>query len=248
MNQDHPSNAGMKFPTTSWSLIQTVKYGSGNAREKALNELVRQYWKPIYAYFRHYGRPRQQAEELVQRFLLRLDTKNLLDSVRQDRGKFRTFLKTCAHNFMLDEIRRDAALKRQVDSQAVTFSELVASDGLPFEPGDLDTADPFEDAWRREVLSKALLKTQMACAKLSREDDFELFREYYLEPSGENVTWAEIAERNGISNPVIASRKSEFVKRQFRNAFKDVVRVYVDSEDEVKEELRQMIGKIGKFE
>ena len=57
------------FPETRWSIVLAAqRSGAGSGR--ALDELCRAYWYPIYAYLRRTGSGPQDAEDLTQGFFL----------------------------------------------------------------------------------------------------------------------------------------------------------------------------------
>ena len=59
---------------------------------RALEELCRLYWYPIYAYLRRRGHPQHDAEDLTQGFFLKLLQDGSFDVAEADKGRLRTFL------------------------------------------------------------------------------------------------------------------------------------------------------------
>lgn len=72
---------------------------AGTAARRAMGELVRTYWFPLYAYLRRRGNAPAQAEDLVQGFFARLLEKDALALVDRERGK-------CHHYKKLKTISR----------------------------------------------------------------------------------------------------------------------------------------------
>jgi RNA polymerase sigma-70 factor (ECF subfamily) len=63
-----PPDKPTLFLTTRWTLVgKAVASGDTEAR-KALDDLFRIYWKPLYRYVRRTGKSAEDAEDLVQGF------------------------------------------------------------------------------------------------------------------------------------------------------------------------------------
>jgi RNA polymerase sigma-70 factor (ECF subfamily) len=94
------------FPSTRWSLIvQAAAPATPQARE-ALEELCSLYWYPVYAFIRRKGNDPDWSLDLTQDFFARLLEKDILTSVEQEKGRFRSFLRVTCRNFLVDTVRR----------------------------------------------------------------------------------------------------------------------------------------------
>ena len=80
--------------------------------EKALAGLCQVYWYPLYAYIRRQGAPQADAQDLTQQFFVHVLSTDLLAAADRQRGRFRAFLLTALKNFLANEHRRAAAVKR----------------------------------------------------------------------------------------------------------------------------------------
>src|SRR4051812_10724155 len=80
------------FVTTRWTVVLPASQRSRPDAERALEELCRTYWYPLYAFVRHRGYSKEDAEDLVQGFFARLLCKNDLTGLSSEKGKFRAFL------------------------------------------------------------------------------------------------------------------------------------------------------------
>ena len=81
----HPTAA--RFTTTLWTQVLAAP-----RNEKALASLCRKYWYPLYAFLRRKGVSSHEAEDLTQGFFVHLLSKQGLETVRREYGKFRSFL------------------------------------------------------------------------------------------------------------------------------------------------------------
>ena len=102
---------GVAFPTTRWSLVlQAQKDGAEAAR--ALNDLCRRYWYPIYAYLRCRGFQRPDAQDITQSFFLSAVTGGLIQHADPTRGRLRSFLLGSLTRHLADHLRHVNAEKR----------------------------------------------------------------------------------------------------------------------------------------
>ena len=99
----------------------------------------------------------------------------------------------------------------------------------------------FLDAWRRELLRRALDAVVVECQQRQRETDFRLFSEYYMCTELEKPTWKQLAARYGINEWKKASHKSEWVKSRLHHALRQLIGEYTDSEEEIDDELRLLL-------
>lgn len=79
---------------------------------KALDELCRLYWSPLYTYARGRGQSADAALDVTQGFLTDLLARRDLGKADRDRGPFRGWLLGCFKNFLANQHDRAAAQKR----------------------------------------------------------------------------------------------------------------------------------------
>lgn len=233
------SDSFAPFPTTAWTLIREAQAASRPQRAALLHDLLRRYWKPVYTWYRATGKSPHDAEDLVQGFLCEFVAGEDILRIDQPQKRFRDWVRVCARNHMLDQERRSRARKRRPERGVVSFADLAARDGLPYEPADPDADVAFDDIWRREILVRAVAQTEQYCRGEDRSQDFRIFMEYYV--SGHDVTWQQLAERHDLADWKIAARRAEWVKRKLAGAIRDEVRLYVESEEEVDVEINRLL-------
>lgn len=83
---------------------------SGN--RPALSELFHRYRHPLYAVARARGLKPEDASDAVQEFFCQLLDGDLLQQAEPQRGRFRGFLLTAWRRFLVDQYRRETAVKR----------------------------------------------------------------------------------------------------------------------------------------
>src|SRR5256885_13710324 len=100
------------FQTTHWSVVMAASQSGSPRQAEALEKLCRAYWYPLYAYVRQRGHGPEDAKDLTQEFLARLLEKNWLADIEPHTGRFRSFLLTALHRFLMNEYDRSQAAKR----------------------------------------------------------------------------------------------------------------------------------------
>jgi hypothetical protein len=85
------SVAPAMFTTTHWSVVLQAQSESPAAQE-ALENLCRTYWRPIYAFVRREGAKPEEAKDITQGFFALILERKDFQSVRQEKGRLRSFL------------------------------------------------------------------------------------------------------------------------------------------------------------
>jgi RNA polymerase sigma factor (sigma-70 family) len=238
-----PRDSYVPFPSTAWTLIRHAQELPDSDHAEALGELFRRYWKPMYAFFRSKGKAADEAQDLVQGFLQRFLERGMIHKIDQPDKRFRHFLMVCARRYMLDEVRKEAAAVRSPRGRLLSFEDLRTADGNPFEPRPgVEPEQAFDDAWRRDLLARALRRVHDRCLASDRLTDLLIFQDYYLVQESEQPTWARIADRHGVSGWKKAAHRAEWVKGRLAEAIRDEIRQYVESEREAERELRELLG------
>ena len=94
------------FRTTHWSQILSVHTQDEVRQRTVLNELARDYWKPVYCYLRHKGYDNETAKDLVQGFFADVVfDRRLVQRAEPRKGRFRTLLLAALDRYVIDEAR-----------------------------------------------------------------------------------------------------------------------------------------------
>ncbi len=106
-----PLESHAAFGTTHWSVVLLAGETTSPESQRALEQLCRAYWFPLYAYLRRRGHPSHDAQDLVQDFFAHLIERRALREVTPDQGRFPSFLSVCLNNFVADAADRERAQK-----------------------------------------------------------------------------------------------------------------------------------------
>lgn len=185
------------FETTRWSLILAASEDTPDARD-ALDTLCRTYRPAVLAYVRGHGVPRADAEDLTQGFFARLVEKRLHATADPSRGRFRVYLRTALHNFMINAHERETARRRRPEQMVEQDP-----DELPTESG-ADLPDvAFERAWALTVVNRALQRLRAEAKAAGKGELFSRLQGFLLEaPTAED--YPRIAAELGTRQNTIA--------------------------------------------
>src|SRR5437667_2515175 len=121
------------FTTTHWSVVLTAQ-GRSPAADEALEKLCRTYWWPLYGFVRREGYKPEEAQDLTQAFFARLLERRDLETVRQERGRWRAYLLAAIKNFLSKARHRELTIKRGEGRPLVSLDDLLARDLTDQEP------------------------------------------------------------------------------------------------------------------
>ena len=108
-----------QFDKTRWSMVLEAVQSRAPGAPRALAELCRRYWRPLYVFARRRGRTPEDSEDLVQGFFEHLIGSHGLAAVDRSKGRFRSFLLASFQNFIAAETRRARAEKRGGRAQLI---------------------------------------------------------------------------------------------------------------------------------
>ncbi len=106
-----PYHGPVAFTTTHWSVVLEAQ-GPTHAAQAALGKLCSTYWRPIYGFVRRQGVGPEEGKDLTQGFFALLLERRDLNTVRQEKGRLRSYLLTSLKHFLTNERNRAMAIKR----------------------------------------------------------------------------------------------------------------------------------------
>ena len=86
--------------------------GDETSRTRALEELCRTYWYPVYAFVRRQGHDVPDAQDLTQGFFAHVLSRDMFAAAQREKGRFRSFLLGALKNYLGYEARKQATIKR----------------------------------------------------------------------------------------------------------------------------------------
>jgi len=230
------------FQTTLWSLVLRAKDPSSPERRDALQKLIAAYWKPLYYFVRRKGNGTEASKDLTQGFFADLLARDFLQYLDRDRGKFRTFLLAALEHYMADQYDRDRAQKRGGDRTILSLDFEKAEGEAPALPASGENPDAaFKRDWATRVLAQAMEALRESFDTSGRRAQFDAFQAHLTSTRPEGASYEELAKQLGISVDDVRNRVRA-TRAAYRDRILDVIRSYTDSEDEAREELKDLLS------
>ena len=235
-----------EFATTHWSLVVAARSDEASeaSARKALEELCRAYWYPLYAFVRYRGYSADDAQDLTQSFFARIIETGGFASADPERGLFRSYLLGAMKHFLANEWHKAQAQKRGGLVQLIEWDALgpeARYAGTSRESGDPEHL--FDREWALETVSGALdaLREEMA-----KESKTELFEALKGTLTGEDdAPRGEIGERLGMSEGAVKVAVHR-LRRRYRALLRAAVAETVSGEVERDDEMRYLVAVLRK--
>jgi len=230
-----------KFPDTRWSLVVNAGSGDSDSAREALGELARIYWYPLYAFARRSGNPAEDAEDLTQGFFAHLFSDGRVQRIGDaSHGKLRSFLLASMKNHMLNQIRKESALKRGGGTAAIELDAVSAERRYALEyTTDTETPETlFERRWALEILDRTFTRLRTEYEKAGKLDRYEALKDT-LSRGKSNPSFKEIGQHLDIDEGA-ARVAAHRLRRQFRALLREEVADTVELDTEVDGELKYL--------
>lgn len=206
---------------------------------KALAELCRAYWYPLYSFVRNRGYVPADAQDLTQSFLARFIETRGFASADRERGRFRTYLLGAMKHFLANEWHRGRMLKR---GGGVTFLEWDALEPEaryalePAQSGDPDLA--YDREWALELIARAREKLRAESEANGKEELFEALKKSL---TGDEPSRSEAAAVLGMSEGALKAAVHR-LRRRFRELLRAEIAQTVSTRTEIDDEMRYLVS------
>jgi RNA polymerase sigma-70 factor (ECF subfamily) len=238
-NQAKP---GAVFVTTRWSVVLAAGPSASAESERALSQLCRTYWYPLYAFVRRQGRSPQDAEDLTQGFFARLLEKRALGGVDREKGKFRSFLLASLKNFLANDWDRNHAAKRGGKHSVISLDDDTAEDRYLREPShDLTPEKLFEQSWALMILETVLQQLRKEYTASGKAHLFDALQEHLI--GDENASYASAAAELGMKEGAVRMTVLR-MRRHFGYLLRSEIAHTVADPGELEEELRHLVASM----
>ena len=246
MDADTTTHEGF-YPTTIWSEVDRTRSCDSDVATAALGSLLERYSRPLKEHLGFKFRvDEERAADWLQEFIARkVLLGELLSKASRERGRFRTFLLNALDNFVVSELRKEQAQKRQPQSGTVSLEDLPSREQAKLAA---HTADEFAREWARAVLVETLTRMEDACRAKSCLYRWDVFKARLLDPALDGALappYEELVGRFGFRSPAEASNALITARRQFARLLRVVVAEYAGAGADVEAELRDLMRALG---
>src|SRR5215472_2113932 len=186
MNRCVPAQSdAVAFATPHWSVVLTAQ-GRSPAADEALEKLCRTYWWPLYGFVRRNGYTPEEAQDLTQAFFARLLERRDLETVRQERGRLRSYLLVSVKNFLVKARDRELTIKRGEGWPLISLDDLLTRERVDQEPAHKLSADRiYERRWALALLEQVLVRLRAEYQAAGKLQLFVCLKELLARESGQ---------------------------------------------------------------
>ncbi len=235
------AGAGDVFATTHWTAVLAAGRRSTPQSDRALEELCRVYWYPLYAYVRRQCRSKEDAEDLTQGFFERLLEKNYLEGVNSEKGRFRAFLLTALKHYLANERVRARSVKRGGREQILSLDCQDADTRYQIEPQDNLSPDKlFDRAWAVMLLENVILRLQRESVIEDKAAVFERLRPFLMVGKSA-IPYPEAAADLGLNEGAVRVAVHRLRKR-YRHMLREEIAQTLSDPAMLEEELQALFA------
>jgi RNA polymerase sigma-70 factor (ECF subfamily) len=230
------------FTTTHWSVVIETQ-GESPAAQAALENLCRIYWRPIYGFVRREGAKPEEAKDLTQGFFALILERKDFQSVRQEKGRLRSFLLASLKHFMANERRDAATIKRGGGRTLIPLDVVESYDSSEFDRSDMLSADLLYDRrWAFTVLDRVFARLREESQASANAPLLERLNTL-LSDEPDRPSQAEIAREFGMTENAV---KQAFhrLRQRYRQLLREEVAHTVATPAEIEDELRHLIAAL----
>ena len=207
--------------------------------DRALEELCRAYWFPLYAYVRRRGHTKEDAEDLTQAFFARFLEKNYLEGLSAERGRFRAFLLASLKHFLANEWDKAQRQKRGGGAPHLSLDWHSADERFRLEPPDAASPDRlFDREWALALLEQVVARLRGECQRDGKARLFEQAKSYLM-VGEEIIPYADAARVLGIEEGAVRVAVHRLRKR-YRELLREEIAQTLNDRAQVQEELRSL--------
>ncbi len=229
------------FATTRWTVVLSAGHQSSPQAALALEELCRLYWYPLYAYVRHRGHSKADAEDLTQAFFARFLEKNYLAGVRSEKGRFRAFLLAALKHFLANEWDKSRRRKRGGGVTPLALDWQDAESRYHIEPSDDLSPDKLYDrAWAVTLLERVVTRLRDDTVAADKRREFDLLKPFLTMGKGA-VPYADAALALGVSEGT-ARVAVHRLRRRYRELLREEIAQTLADASQVQEELQALFS------
>lgn len=203
---------------------------------RALDELCRIYWYPLYCYIRRRGFAHADAEDLVQGFFGTLLKRELFARADRQKGKLRVFLLATLKDYIVDEWRKAGAGKRGGGVEFVPLDMNGAGERYALEPAQIASPDQLYDRrWALIFLQRVTDAVRNEWTEKGKGELFAALSPHLFSPLEAEET-QRLSAKFGFSDENTRQtlhRLREAYKLHFRQEVAETVLTAVDGNEEL---------------
>ena len=240
---DRPAPDPREFNTTHWSLVRAAQSddASRTLARKALEQLCRAYWYPLYAFVRNRGYSAFDAQDLTQSFLMRFIDTGGFATADRERGRFRTYLLGAMKHFLANEWHRARRQKRGGGVKLLEWDALDPEARYALEPQQPTDPDAgFDREWALELIARAMeeLRAEWEVRGKSR-----LFAVLQGSLTGDEPPRSDAARELGMTEGAVKVAVHR-LRQRYRELLRARIAETVNEQSEIDDEMRYLVAAL----
>ncbi|MBN2162416.1 MAG: sigma-70 family RNA polymerase sigma factor [Pontiellaceae bacterium] len=235
------------FVTTRWTVVLNAAGDSSLQAARAMEEICRIYWFPLYAYIRRRGHSPEDAEDLTQEFFRQLLEKQWIAEADRNKGKLRAFLITALKHFMAKEWRKASAKKRGSGRHMLSLDSSIAegryaSTDFP----QIEAEALFDRQWALTLLDLTLKRLELEYADNGKTELFKALKNG-LVMAHASLDYPRLARQLDMTEGAVRVTVHRMRKR-FRELYRSEIAQTLPPGSDLDEELRHLAGGLVRAE
>lgn len=230
------------FPETPASAVLAARSDDPVARARGFSALVAAYWKPVYKSVRvRFRKTNEEAKDLTQAFFTRALEREMFRSYDPTRARFRTFVRSCLSNFVLNEEEAAQRLKRGGGTLLLSLDFEQAEQEVDFAAADVSFEEAFDRDLATSLQSMARRELEEILEARGKAVYLRVFERYDLVDAADRPTYSALAEELGIKSTDVTNYLHH-TRAQLRRIVLRKLREITASEEEFRDEARAVLG------
>jgi RNA polymerase sigma factor (sigma-70 family) len=231
------------FPDTRWSVVLQAQGVDSAVRRRALEEICRTYWMPVYAFARGQGLTPPDAEDLTQQVLAGLLDARAFEKVAPEKGQLRTFLRVVTKNALRNDWKKAGRTKRGGGMKILSLDHEAAEACLELEAVDGESPDRiFDRHWGLTLLQRTMERLEAAYVREKKQPLFDALKDV-LGRGGGGPRYQDLAAELGMSEGAVKVAVHRLRQRYRTLLREEIIRTLDDPREEaVEAEIRHLFG------
>jgi RNA polymerase sigma-70 factor (ECF subfamily) len=234
-SQPADAQAG-QFRTTRWSVVLAVRQEDDGGRGRALEELCRTYWYPVYAFVRRQGHATHDAKDLTQAFFAHVIERQTLAKAQREKGRFRAFLLGALKNFLAYEARKRATIKRGGQAAVIDLDEEGGEERYQRDLAHEATPEKlYLRSWADSLLGATFDLLRRDYERAGRIDLFDRLSPH-LSGQEQKASYKELGDTLGLSVGAVTTSVYR-MRRRYGELLREQIAHTVASPNEIDDEI-----------
>jgi RNA polymerase sigma factor (sigma-70 family) len=209
-------------------------------QKRAMEELCRIYWYPVYAFIRRQGLLVSDAEDCAQEFFQKLIAGTMIEAVSREKGQFRSYLLACCKHFVSNFRDHQRAIKRGGQISFLQLDLELAETFYSKENGFDSAEHAFDRQWAVALSRHCQRLLEEDYQAAGKETQLTLLIPHLLDADA-HPPFQEIAQKLETT-PANVQVMLHRLRRKFRDILQREVRATLTDPAELKAEIRFLLS------